>query len=479
MKYVPHDYQAYATDFILTHPEAAVLLDMGLGKSVITLTAIQELCLDAFEISRVLVIAPLRVARDTWPAELQKWDHLQGLSYSVAVGNEKERLAALMRPAFLHIINRENVQWLVEDSGLPFRYDMIVIDELSSFKSWQAKRFKSLLKVRPSVKRIVGLTGTPSSNGLMDLWAEFRLLDMGQRLGRFITRYREAYFVPDKRSMQQIFSYKPRPGAEDEIYRKIGDITISMRATDHLKMPECIMNRVLVSMSEDEQQVYDQMKEQLIVQVKGKEIDAVNAAALSGKLCQMANGAVYAEEKDTVQIHDRKLDALEDLIEGANGKPLLVAYWFKHDLKRIQERFPAAREIRTSKGIADWNDGRIPLAVMMATLKEMSTKTTSIMQDDVVSHTRNVHSMEDAIAKMVDMQTEINADIDQLIDKKQEIMHTIYAVENPEYQTLLELRYICFRSWEEIADKMHCTVSNVFKVHSKALRCVAVPKLGS
>ena len=343
MKYVPHDYQAYATDFILMHPEAAVLLDMGLGKSVITLTAIQELCLDAFEISRVLVIAPLRVARDTWPAELQKWDHLRDLSYSVAVGTEKERLAALMRPAFLHIINRENVQWLVEDSGLPFRYDMIVIDELSSFKSWQAKRFKSLLKVRPSVKRIVGLTGTPSSNGLMDLWAEFRLLDMGQRLGRFITRYREAYFVPDKRSMQQIFSYKPRPGAEDEIYRKIGDITISMRATDHLKMPECIMNRVLVGMSDDEQQVYDQMKEQLIVQVKGKEIDAVNAAALSGKLCQMANGAVYTEEKDTVQIHDRKLDALEDLIE---------------------ERFPAAREIRTSKGIADWNDGRIPLAVI-------------------------------------------------------------------------------------------------------------------
>ena len=227
------------------------------------------------------------------------------------------------------------MQWLVEDSGLPFRYDMIVIDELSSFKSWQAKRFKSLLKVRPSVKRIVGLTGTPSSNGLMDLWAEFRLLDMGQRLGRFITRYREAYFVPDKRS-----------------------------ATDHLKMPECIMNRVLVGMSEDEQQVYDQMKEQLIVQVKGKEIDAVNAAALSGKLCQMANGAVYTEEKDTVQIHDRKLDALEDLIEGANGKPLLVAYWFKHDLKRIQERFPAAREIRTSKDITDWNDGRISLAVI-------------------------------------------------------------------------------------------------------------------
>ena len=364
MKYVPHDYQAYATDFILTHPEAAVLLDMGLGKSVITLTAIQKLCLDRFEISRVLVIAPLRVARDTWPDEIRKWDHLHGLSYSVAIGSEKERIAALMQPALIHIINRENVQWLVEDSGLPFRYDMIVIDELSSFKSWQAKRFKSLMKVRPKVKRIVGLTGTPSSNGLMDLWAEFRVLDMGQRLGRFITRYREAYFIPDRRSMQQVFSYKPRPGAEDEIYRKIGDITISMRATDHLKMPECLMNRVLVRMDDQEQRIYDQMKAQLIVQIKGKEIDAVNAAALSGKLCQMANGAAYAEEKDIVSIHDRKLDALEDLIEGANGKPLLVAYWFKHDLKRIRERFPTVREVRTSKDITDWNAGYIPLAVI-------------------------------------------------------------------------------------------------------------------
>ena len=364
MQYVPHDYQAYATEFILTHPEAAVLLDMGLGKSVITLTAIQELCLNRFEIGSVLVIAPLRVARDTWPDEIRKWDHLHGLSYSVAIGSEKERIAALMHPTFIHIINRENVQWLVEDSGLPFRYDMIVIDELSSFKSWEAKRFKSLMKVRPKVKRIVGLTGTPSSNGLMDLWAEFRLLDMGQRLGRFITRYREAYFIPDRRSMQQVFSYKPRPGAEDEIYRKIGDITISMRATDHLKMPECVMNRVLVRMNETEQQIYDQMKAQLIVQIKGKEIDAVNAAALSGKLCQMANGAAYAEGKDIVSIHDRKLDALEDLIEGANGKPLLVAYWFKHDLKRIQERFPTAREIQTSKDITDWNTGRIQLAVI-------------------------------------------------------------------------------------------------------------------
>ena len=364
MRYVPHDYQRYATDFILAHPEAAILLDMGLGKSVISLTAIWELCLNRFEIGRVLVIAPLRVARDTWPAEIQKWDHLRGLTYSVVIGTEKERRAALMRSASVFIINRENVQWLVEDSGIPFTFDMIVIDELSSFKSWQAKRFKSLLKVRPDVKRIVGLTGTPSSNGLMDLWAEFRILDLGKRLGRFITHYRDAFFLPDKRNQQQVFTYKPRPGAEEEIYRRIGDMTISMRATDHLKMPERIENRVAVRMDDRERDIYDRMKADLIVQIQGREIDAVNAAALSGKLCQMANGASYTEDHSVVQIHERKLDALEDLIEGANGKPLLVAYWFKHDLARIQKRFPLAREIRTSKDITDWNAGDIPVALI-------------------------------------------------------------------------------------------------------------------
>ena len=364
MRYVPHDYQRYATDFILAHPEAAILLDMGLGKSVISLTAIWELCLNRFEIGRVLVIAPLRVARDTWPAEIQKWDHLRGLTYSVVVGTEKERRAALMRSASVFIINRENIQWLVEDSGIPFAFDMIVIDELSSFKSWQAKRFKSLLKVRPDVKRIVGLTGTPSSNGLMDLWAEFRILDLGKRLGRFITHYRDAFFLPDKRNQQQVFTYKPRPGAEEEIYRRISDMTISMRATDHLKMPERVENRVIVRMDDREREIYDRMKADLIVQIKGQEIDAVNAASLSGKLCQMANGASYTEDHSVVQIHDQKLDALEDLIEGANGKPLLVAYWFKHDLARIQKRFPQAREIRTSKDITDWNAGDIPVALI-------------------------------------------------------------------------------------------------------------------
>lgn len=363
MRYNPHEYQTYATNFILEHPVAAVLLEMGLGKSVITLTAIYELMLNRFEVQKVLVIAPLRVARDTWPAEIEKWEHLTGLTYSVAIGTEAERLAALRSPAHLYLINRENVDWLITKSGVPFDFDMVVIDELSSFKSHTAKRFKSLLKVRPTVKRMVGLTGTPSSNGLMDLWAEFRILDMGQRLGRYITHYRNNFFVPDKRNQQMIFSYKPKPGAEDAIYRLISDITISMKSADFLKMPECIINEVPVALSEKEWSVYQALKEDMVVDLKDEEIDAVNAAVLSGKLLQMANGAVYNEEKEVIRIHDRKLDALEDLIEGANGKPVLVAYWYNHDLQRIKQRF-SVRKIKTSQDIKDWNDGEIPVAVI-------------------------------------------------------------------------------------------------------------------
>lgn len=363
MQYNPHEYQTYAINFILEHPVAAVLLEMGLGKSVITLTAIYELMLNRFEVQKVLVIAPLRVARDTWPAEIEKWEHLTGLTYSVAIGTEAERLAALRRPAHLYLINRENVDWLITKSGIPFDFDMVVIDELSSFKSHAAKRFKSLLKVRPTVKRMVGLTGTPSSNSLMDLWAEFRILDMGQRLGRYITHYRNNFFVPDKRNQQMIFSYKPKPGAEDAIYKLISDITISMKSADFLKMPECIINEVPVALSGKEWSVYQVLKEDMVVDLKTEEIDAVNAAALSGKLLQMANGAVYNEEKEVIRIHDRKLDALEDLIEGANGKPVLVAYWYNHDLQRIKQRF-SVREIKTSQDIKDWNNGEIPVAVI-------------------------------------------------------------------------------------------------------------------
>lgn len=334
-----------------------------MSKTAITLTALNDLIFDSFEIRKVLVIAPLRVARDTWPAEIKKWDHLKDLTYSVVVGNEKERTLALMQNTHIHIINRENIDWLVNKSGIPFNYDMIVIDELSSFKSHQAKRFKSLLKVRPFVKRIVGLTGTPSANGLMNLWAEFRILDNGKRLGRYITHYRNAYFVPDKRNMDMIFSYKPAEGAEEMIYNRISDMTISMKSADYLQLPECIINEVPVYMDDKEYAVYDEFRAEMVAKVRDKEIDAANAAVLSNKLLQMANGAIYDEDKKTIPIHDRKLDCLEDLLEGANGKPVLIAYWFQHDADRIKKRFDV-REIKTSQDIADWNAGKIAAALI-------------------------------------------------------------------------------------------------------------------
>ena len=328
-----------------------------------TLTAIRNLIIKG-EVGRVLVIAPLRVAKSTWPDEIAKWDHLNDLTYSVAVGTEKERLEALRKNVEIVIINRENVDWLVNKSGYRFNFDMIVIDELSSFKSYSAKRFKALLKVRPYVERIVGLTGTPSSNGLMDLWAEYRLLDFGERLGRYITRYRLKYFTPDKRSATVIFSYKLLPGAEDEIYNAISDITISMKAKDYLKMPDLIINEVTVDLDLAERRTYETLRKEMVVQIsEQEEIDAVNAASLSGKLLQMANGAVYDEDKRVLRIHDKKLDALEDLIEAANGKPVLIAYWYKHDLERIKERFNV-REILNDQDIRDWNNGKIDVAVI-------------------------------------------------------------------------------------------------------------------
>lgn len=338
-----------------------MFLECGLGKTIITLTAVQRLMYDSFDIHKVLIIAPLRVAKNTWSAEIEKWEHLKHLTYSVVIGTVEERKNALQKKADIYIINRENIQWLVEN--YKFDFDMIVIDELSSFKNHQTKRFKSLLKVRPKAKRIVGLTGTPSSNGLMDLFAEFRLLDMGERLGRYITHYRDMYFIPDKRNQQIVFSYKLKDGAEDEIYRRISDITISMKALDHLSMPECVLNEVIVNLSEDERQKYDSLKKDMILSLNNSEIDAVNSAGLSNKLLQISNGAIYDENKAVIPIHDRKLDALEDLIESANGKPVLVAYWFTHDLVRISERFKV-REIRSDVDIRDWNSGKIPVAMI-------------------------------------------------------------------------------------------------------------------
>lgn len=360
MKYKAHDYQQYAADFIIEHPVSCLILDMGLGKTVITLTALWNLLFDYFEVRKVLVIAPKRVAENTWPAEIMKWEHLSGMTFSVATGTAKQRKEALLSDADVTIIGRDNVSWMTKN--ISFCFDMIVIDELSSFKSPKAQRFKDLKKVRPFAKRIVGLTGTPGN--LMDLWAEIGILDMGQRLGRFIGGYRDRFFIPDKRNREIIFSYKPREGAEEKIYELISDISISMKAVDYLQMPEYISNRVPVRMSETEKNLYDRMESEMLLEYgEGQDIDAVNAAALSNKLQQMANGAVYDESGNVRQIHDGKLDALEDMVEAANGKPLLVAYWFKHDRERILKRFPA-RDISTKKDIEEWNAGNIPLALI-------------------------------------------------------------------------------------------------------------------
>ena len=401
MKFTPHEYQRYCIEYIKTHPAAAVFLDMGMGKTVVTLTAVHDMVLggqdggaqqeaqadqhgkagqagqeaQAYQnaIHKVLVIAPLRVARDTWPAEVEKWDHLSDLRVSVIVGDLKTRTAALNADAHIYIINRENVKWLVEyyDSHrIDWPYDCVVIDELSSFKNHQSQRFRYLRRIRPFVRRWIGLTGTPTSNGLLDLWAEMYILDGGARLGRFIGRYREAYFKAGAMnpSTGVVYSYIPRPGAEEKIYKRISDITISMKALDYLDMPDCIYVNHEVEMSRPERKLYDQLKQDLIIPLADGDIDATNAAALSNKLLQMANGAVYDENREVRGIHSRKLECLDDLIESANGQPVLIAYWFKHDRARILEHLKAAgyvpRDLKTSEDIRSWNNGSIPVALI-------------------------------------------------------------------------------------------------------------------
>lgn len=366
--YNPHPYQKYAIEFIKQNPISAILLDMGMGKSSITLTAIDDLMHDSFEVEKVLIIAPLRVAKHTWSGECEKWEHLSDLRYSIVVGTAAQRKKALLADADIYVINRENVPWLIEQSGVPFDFDMVVIDELSSFKNWQSKRFRSLMKVRPTVKRIVGLTGTPASNSLMDLFAEIKVLDMGERLGRFIGQYRLNYFRPDKVNGPIVYSYALLSGAEEKIYEKISDITISMKATDYLEMPELISTEYPVYLTESELTTYEEMKKELVLSLPEGEITAANAASLSGKLSQMANGAVYTDEESYVEFHDKKLDALEDIIEAANGKPLMVAYWYKHDLIRIENRLNKLgvtyQRLDTDASIEKWNKGELPVALI-------------------------------------------------------------------------------------------------------------------
>ena len=367
MRFKPHDYQRYAIEFIENHPIAAILLDMGMGKTAITLMAVEYLMYEMFVIYKVLVVCPLRVTR-TWKDEMEKWEQLRGTRYSVVTGTAAQRKKALKADADIYIINRENVPWLVDKCDIPFQFDMVVVDELSSFKNHQTARHKAMMKVRPFIKRIVGLTGTPASQGLMDLFAEFKVLDMGERLGRFIGQYRLNYFKPDKVNGPIVYSYKLLPGAEERIYEKIQDITISMKAVDFLDMPELISNEYPVYLDEGEMQKYEELKKDLILSTPEHEVTAANAASLVNKLSQMANGAVYTDDKNVITFHDKKLDALEDVIESANGKPLLVAYWFKHDYTRIVECLQKIgvdyMKIDTEESITKWNNGEIPVALI-------------------------------------------------------------------------------------------------------------------
>lgn len=369
MKLKLHDYQEVTKDFIIKTPYAAVILDMGMGKTATTLSAINELMFDRYEIHKVLVIAPLRVANTVWSDEIEQWKELSHLRYSKIVGSPKQRQAALHKDADIYIINRENIPWLVEQCHPHFKWDMIVIDELSSFKSWQSKRFKAFMAMRPYMKRVVGLTGTPSSNGLMDLFAEFKVIDGGVRLGRFIGEYRSRYFREGRRNGNVVYEYIPMDYAECQIFDKIDDITISMKAMDYLQMPTLISTKKSVHLTKEEVKRYKDFKKQSVLTDSDEiEVTAANAASLSNKLVQMANGAVYSDDHKIFKLHDQKLDALEDIIEAANGEPVLVAYWFKHDLFRIQERLNKLRikstVLKSESVIHEWNKGNITVGLL-------------------------------------------------------------------------------------------------------------------
>ena len=361
MNYIPHGYQKQAEQLIIEKPAILLAVEMGLGKTVTTLTAIQNLLYDRFDVQKVLVIAPLRVASVVWSDEVDKWNHLQGLQLSKILGSEKQRLAALDQPTDIYLINRENVVWLVQHYGTKWPFDMVVIDESSSFKDPQAKRFRALRTVRPKMKRIVELTGTPSPNGYMDLWPQVYLLDRGERLEKTITGYRSRYFEPDKRNATTIFSWQPRSGAIEAIQQKIADVMVSMKAEDWLKMPQRIDNTVRIRLEGKAKAEYRQLERDLLLPYADGDVVAGSAAVLANKLLQMANGAVYDENQAVRVIHDLKLDALDELQEAANGKPLLVFYWYKHDAERILKRFPKARKLETEADIKDWNRGTVQM----------------------------------------------------------------------------------------------------------------------
>ena len=370
MKYQPYPYQQHATEHVLDNAASGLFLDMGLGKTVSTLTAICELKRKG-EAKKVLIIAPLRVAESTWADEIAKWDHTRHLTLSRVLGPEKARKAALMAKADIYITNRENVPWLVAFYGSAFPFDVLIIDELSSFKSAKAARFKALRSIRPKVKRIIGLTGAPMPNGILDLWPQIYLLDQGERLGKTITGYRERYFTPGKRNGHVVYDYNLRKGQDDllgegiyekEIYDKIGDICIAMKSEDYLDLPGALITPVPVLLPETELKRYNEFeRKQVLALSDEKEVTAVNAPSLTGKLLQFAGGAVYDEEKVFHEVHGVKLEALAERVEAAQGDPVLICYWFKHERDRILQKLKAygPRELKSAQDIVDWNTGKV------------------------------------------------------------------------------------------------------------------------
>lgn len=361
MKFIPHEYQRYAIQRILEQPACGLFLDMGLGKTVITLTAIVELMHDRFDVARVLVIAPKKVAEETWATEAQKWEHTRHIRIAKVLGSASQRRAALESPADVYVINRENVEWLVEHCGKRWPFDMVVIDELSSFKSNKARRFRALRRVRPLIRRIVGLTGTPAPNGLIDLWPQIYLLDQGERLGKTITGYRDRYFNPGRRDGHIVYEWIPKPEAPERIHEKLADLCVSMKAEDWLQLPERVNVEVPVRLSSEAWTKYRQLERELLLPVKDAVVTADTAAVLTNKLLQLANGAIYDTGRGVHPVHDVKLDALEDLVEQANGQPLLVFYAYKHDLERMQKRFPQARTMDEPGIVERWNRWEVPI----------------------------------------------------------------------------------------------------------------------
>lgn len=365
MIYTPHPYQAYCISRIIDTPAIGLFLDMGLGKTVITLTAVNDLKYNRFAVNRALVIAPKKVAEATWSKEAAKWEHLKRLKIVTVLGTERQRVKALNTPADIWIINRENVVWLADYYANDWPFDTVIIDESSSFKSHQAKRFKALRRIRPRINRIVELTGTPAPNGLMDLWAQVFLLDGGDRLGKNISGFREKYFEPDRRNAQQIFSYKPKSEANDTIQRLIGDICVSMKAEDYLSLPDCTTHEIPIKLDAKSEKRYKELERNMLLEIDTDTITVAGAAALSNKLLQLCNGAAYDSDGNAIEIHNCKIEAFMELIEQLNGQPALVFYNFKHDLTRLEKALSKTklrvRRLSSPQDETDWNSRKIDI----------------------------------------------------------------------------------------------------------------------